>query len=129
MADALKKAIQREESRQKQAVITRANDRAQEAELISKASSTVGIVAGAIHDKLRGEPNDQGELEVAKIGPVPANLALGLGAVGVGLMIPKKKGANTVRNVVGGSGMGLALAGLYRLTYDNWPGSDEKEGT
>lgn len=126
MADALSKAIQKEEARQKQAALTRVEDRAQEAELIAKATSAAGVVAGAIHDKLRGEETENGEQGVAKFGPVPANLALGLGAVGVSLLIPQKRGNNTVRNVVGGSGMGLAFAGLYRLTYDNWPEGEEE---
>lgn len=118
MADALSKAIKKEETRQKRAAITRVRDRAFEGELIGKASSAAGVVAAAIHDKLRGEGED-----VAKFGPVPANLAVGLGAVGVGLIVPQSMSA--VRNVVGGAGMGMALAGLYRLTLDNWPESDE----
>jgi len=117
--DALSKAIKKEESRQKRAAITRVEDRNFEAEMIGKATSAAGVVAAAIHDKLRGEDE-----EVAKFGPVPANLAVGLGAVGVGLLIPRKNAA--ARNVVGGSGMGLALGGLYRLTFDNWP-EDEEE--
>jgi hypothetical protein len=117
--DALTKAIQKEESRQKRAAITRVEDRAFEGELIAKASSAAGVVAAAVHDKLRGV-----EGEVAKLGPVPANLALGLGAVGLGLLIPRRMGA--ARNVVGGVGMGTALGGLYRLTLDNWPESDDE---
>lgn len=118
MADALSKAIKKEESRQKRASIARVRDQSFEGELIGKASSAGGVVAAAIHDKLRGE-----EGEVAKIGPVPANLVLGLGAVGVGLIIPQRMSA--ARNVVGGLGLGAALGGLYRLTFDNWPESDE----
>lgn len=125
MPDALTKAIKKEEQRQKRAAITRVEDRCQEEELVGKATAAAGVVAGAIHDKLRGEESSEGEQEVAKLGPVPANLAIGLGAVGVGMLMPRKNGSNTVRSVVGGSGMGLALAGLYRLTYDNWPEGEE----
>lgn len=121
--DALSKAIKQEESRRKRASIARVEDRNFEAEMIGKATSAAGVVAGAVHDKLRGEENDEGETDVAKFGPVPANLAVGLGAVGVGMMIPRR--AATARAVVGGTGMGIALAGLYRLTFDNWPDSDE----
>ena len=118
MADALSKAIKKEESRQKRAAITRVEDRNFEGELIGKATSAAGVVGAAIHDKLRGEGG-----EVAKLGPVPANLAIGLGAVGVALLIPRRVAA--ARNVVGGAGMGLALGGLYRLTFDNWPEDEE----
>jgi hypothetical protein len=117
MADALTKAIKKEEARQKRAAITRVKDRAFEGELIAKASSAAGVVAGAIHDKLRGT-----DTEVAKFGPVPANLAVGVVAVGVGLLIPQSAAA--ARNVVGGAGAGLAFSGLYRLTFDNWPESE-----
>ena len=119
MADTLSKLIRKEESRQKRASITRVRDKQFEGELIGKASSAAGVVGAAIHDKLRGENG-----EVAKLGPVPANLALGLGAVAVGLFIPQS--ASAARNVVGGAGMGLALGGLYRLTHDNWPESDDE---
>lgn len=115
---ALSKAIKKEEARQKRVAITRVEDRAMEADMIGKATSAAGVVAGAIHDKLRGEGD-----EVAKFGPVPANLAVGLSGVAVGLLIPRKNAA--IRGVVGGGGMGLALAGLYRLTFDNWPEGDE----
>lgn len=116
---ALTKAIKKEEARRKRASIARVEDRATEADLIGKATSAAGVVTAAIHDKLRGE-----EGEVAKLGPVPANLALGLGAVGVALFIPKSSSA--ARGVVGGGGMGMALGGLYRLTFDNWPDEDEE---
>lgn len=115
---ALTKAIKKEEARQKRAAITRVEDRYTEGELISKGSSAAGVVVAAIHDKMRGEGD-----EVAKIGPVPANLALGLAGVGVALFIPRRSTA--ARNVVGGTGMGVALGGLYRLTFDNWPEGDE----
>lgn len=118
---ALSKAIKKEESRQKRAAITRVQDRFQEADMIGKATSAGGVVAAAIHDKLRGTEGD-----VAKFGPVPANLALGLGGVAVGLMLPRSQAA--ARSVVGGAGMGLALGGLYRLTFDNWPDEDEAGG-
>lgn len=118
-SDALSKAIKKEESRQKRAAINRVEDRFTEADMIGKATSAAGVVAAAIHDKLRGE-----EGEVAKYGPVPANLATGLGAVGIALLIPRSQAA--VRNVVGGAGMGMALGGLYRLTFDNWPESEDE---
>lgn len=117
MADALSKAIKKEEARTKRAAITRIRDRAFEGELIGKASGAAGVVAAAIHDKLRGEGG-----EVAKFGPVPANLAVGIVAVGIGLVVPQSMSA--VRNVVGGAGVGAAFAGLYRLTLDNWPESE-----
>lgn len=117
MADALSKAIKKEEARQKRAAITRVKDRAFEGELIAKGSSAAGIVLGAVHDKLRGT-----DTEVAKFGPVPANLAVGAAGVLVGLLIPQSAGA--ARNIIGGAGAGLAFSGLYRLTYDNWPESE-----
>lgn len=116
---ALTKAIKKEEARQKKAAITRVEDRQTEADMIGKATSAAGVVGAAIHDKLRGEDG-----EVAKFGPVPANLALGLAGVGVGLLIPRKQAA--ARSVVGGAGVGMALGGLYRLTFDNWPEGDEE---
>lgn len=116
---ALTKAIKKEEARQKRQAINRVEDRYTEADMIGKATSAAGVVGAAIHDKLRGAEGD-----VAKFGPVPANLAVGLAGVGVGLLIPRKNAA--ARSVVGGGGMGLALAGLYRLTLDNWPDDDDE---
>lgn len=119
MADALSKAIRKEESRQKKQAITRVRDKAFQGEMILTASSAVGVVGAAVHDKLRGS-----EGEVAKLGPVPANLAVGVLAVGVGLLMPPSMGA--ARNLVGGLGLGSALGGLYRVTFDNWPDSEDE---
>lgn len=116
--DALSKAIAREERRQKTTALNRVKDRFSEGDLIAKGTSAIGTVAGAVHDKLRGESG-----EVAKIGPVPANLAFGIVGVGAALLIPEKYVGT--RAAFGGTSMGLALAGVYRLTFDNWPEGDE----
>ena len=127
--DALSKAIKKEEGRTKRDALERREVKYSEATVACAGSSVVGIIAGAVHDKLRGKtslPKDDdyapGKQHVAKLGPIPANLALGAIGVGVGYMIPKK--ANVARSIVGGGSLGLALAGAYRLTYDNWPDSD-----
>lgn len=124
---ALDKAIQKEERQKNKRAIEKREEKHDQGTYTSMGSATVGIVAAAAHDKLRGKPNDQtGEMEVAKYGPLPANITNGVVLVVAGAFVPKRY--PIARGLIGGLGLGQALGGVYRLTYDHWPEKEEQQG-
>lgn len=109
-ANLIKKASQELRRINDSKKMEKVKDTFKSAELQTATGAVGGAVLAALNDKKFGDDN-----EVSKIKSIPVNLVAG-GAVFVGAMALKKMPG---RNLIGGAGLGAALAGLYRAVYDN----------
>lgn len=109
-ANLIKKASQELRRINDSKKMERVKDGFKSAEMQTATGAAGGAILAALSDKKFGE----GE-EVAKVKSIPVNLVAG-GAVFIGAMAMKKMPG---RNLIGGAGLGAALAGLYRVVYDN----------
>lgn len=109
-ANLIKKASQELRRINDSKKMEKVKDTFKSAEMQTATGAVGGAVLAALNDKKFGDDN-----EVSKIKSIPVNL-VGGGIVFVGAMALKKMPG---RNLIGGAGLGAALAGLYRVVYDN----------
>ncbi len=111
----LQKLIKKEERRDRTAALDRVKTQAQTSKLYGQGAAVAGTAVGAFADKRWGA-----EDEAATWGDtnIPVNATAGP-VLFLASMIPAFKKAPIARDVVGGTGLGMTMAALYRFTYEN----------